>query len=131
MFDLTCTKIDQTSNKNKHASQRHILMFAIATIFFYSQNYQHNRCMPICSSLLPPLSGILVGSRHNLIPLVAPLGGIFIEIVDVLLKRHCLLMYVCEVWSLKVDTRRFVQLTVKAGLKFLLLCSLFFETLAC
>ena len=44
--------------------------------------------MPICSDLLPPLPGISVGSRHNLITLAALLGGFFTEIVDMFLKHH-------------------------------------------
>ena len=49
----------------------------------------------MCSSLLPLLPGISVGSRHNLITFVALLGGIFHrDRRQLLLKRHHSLMSV-------------------------------------
>ena len=38
MLDLTFTKFDQTSNKNIHATQRHIFVFATVTVFIIIPN---------------------------------------------------------------------------------------------
>ena len=126
MFDLTFTKnwpdIQQEHSCN---SKAHFCACNSYHISCYSQNYVHiiDTCLYVAVSCLPYLAfqlalvTTLSCSRHFS-------RNFHRERRHILKKCHHSLLNVCKVWSLRVDAWRFVQPTMKVGLKFLQLCSL-------